>query len=742
MKKTIRFLALALVIVLTVGCFPVSAITPYQTFTYSYTGEMQKSPAAYVPYDTIDSFDLGLEGTTKEDEDITLKPLNSPSDLFVDDYQNIYIADGENDRILKIVKENDRYKVKLVIHEFINDQGVPDTLDGCKGLFVKCNSTAEDVANGEAEDGLIYVADTDNYRIVVFDMEGNFVREIGEPKSEAIEEGSLYKPIALSVDDAGRIYVVSSTTYMGVITLRQDGTFLGYIGAQKATVDAFDIIWRYFQTDAQQAASDRYVPTEFNNITIDKDGFIYVTTSSIDEAQQQAAIVGKDTSDKYAPVKKLNLSGIDVMYRTGFYPPSGELNVMNFETQYNTVSGTSKIIDVALGPDGTWSLIDEKRQRIYTYDENGNMLWAFGNTGNQIGTLSSIQCLAYHGTDMIVLDKNTSTLQIFTRTTYGDLLAQALQNQQAREYDEAINDWREVLKMNNNFDLAYIGIGRALLRSEQYEEAMEYFEFAYETENWSDAFQATRKEIIRKYLFVMIIAVIVLILLLVKFMGWVGKVNNKATHKQGRKSKYYEELVYGFYVMVHPFDGFWDLKHEKRGSLRAAFTFVAFTIAVDTFHSLVSGYLFNTEGKGVNILLEIVAVALPLLLWCVGNWCLTTLFDGEGTFKDIFIATSYALLPYPLLLLVSTILSNMVTLQEASMVTMITTIGVVWMGGLILFGSTTTHDYTFGKGVITALGTILAVAVIIFVCVLFSGLIVKIYTFINNIVVEISFRLQ
>ncbi len=548
MKKLSRILIVAVVLILTVCCFPVSALTPYQTFTYSYTGEMQNSPAAYVPYDSIDSTDLGLK-----------VPLDNPSDMFVDDYNNIYIVDGTNDRVLKIVKNGAKYEVVLEISTFVNEQCVPDSLDNCQGVFVKCDGDVDDLAKGGEESGLIYVADTDNYRIVVFDLNGEFVEQFAEPESDAIEEGALYKPVALAVDNAGRMYVVSSTTYMGIITLNDKGEFLGYIGAQKATVDAFDIIWRYFQTDAQQAASERYVSTEFNNITIDKDGFVYVTTSSIDEARQQAALRGKDTSDKYAPVKKLNLSGIDVMYRTGFYPPSGELNVMNYETQYNTVYGTSKIIDVTLGPDGTWTIVDEKRQRIYTYDENGNMLWAFGNTGNQEGTIQSIEAVVYHGTDLLVLDKNADNFQVFTRTTYGDLLATALQHQRDRLYDESMADWQEVLKMNNNFDLAYIGIGKALLRNGEYEEAMDKFEFAYETTNWSDAFQQHRKGIIKKYLLLIVIVVIAIIILLVKFFGWTAKANAKATHKNGRKSKYWEELIYAFYVMVHPFDGFWDL---------------------------------------------------------------------------------------------------------------------------------------------------------------------------------------
>ena len=31
-----------------------------------------------------------------------------------------------------------------------------------------------------------------------------------------------------------------------------------------------------------------------------------------------------------------------------------------------------------------------------------------------------------------------------------------------------------------------------------------------------------------------------------------------------------DSINYAFYVLFHPFDGFWDLKHEKKGTIRAA----------------------------------------------------------------------------------------------------------------------------------------------------------------------------
>ena len=92
-------------------------------------------------------------------------------------------------------------------------------------------------------------------------------------------EGSVYKPVAVALDSIGNIYVVSSTTYMGIISLSTEGEFQSFVGAQKVSVSAAEIFWRSFQTAAQRAQNAQYVSTEYNNIAIDDEGFIYVTSS-------------------------------------------------------------------------------------------------------------------------------------------------------------------------------------------------------------------------------------------------------------------------------------------------------------------------------------------------------------------------------------------------------------------------------------------------------------------------------
>lgn len=708
MKKLSRILALMAALILIMGSLPVSAITPYSTYTYSIDGFALMSPDAYTPDRDINSAYMGVDPA-----------IDDPRDLFVDRYKNIYIADAANNRIVVL----DRYyKLKFYIKDFVNGQGVTDALKNPSGVYVTADK--------------IYVADTDNNRIVMFELDGTFYKVIEEPDSDVFPEGSIYKPVAIAVDNYGRIYVISSTTYMGVIAINEDGEFQGFIGAQKVSVSAIDILWRKFQTKEQRKLSQQYVSTEFNNITIDENGFIYVTTSSIKESQQQGAIRSK--SGTYAPVKKLNTAGSDIMKRNGFFGPGGEVNVTNLSTA--EITGASKIIDAAVGPEETWSIIDEKRSKVYTYDSEGNLLFIFGDKGQQLGNISSIEAIAYLDNDILLLDKTSDSIAVFRRTEYGDLLLSAIKNTNERNYDTTIDYWTEILKRNNNFDTAYIGIGKSLYRSAEYEESLEYYKSAYDTKNYSESFKEIRKNWIAKYIALIPIVVIAIIVLLVLFNKYAAKLNKKTQLKKGRKT-FWEELIYANHLIVHPFDGFWDLKHEYRGSVRASFVWLALAILTFYYQSVGTGYVFNPRQNYSTILIQLSAVLVPVLLWSISNWCLTTLFDGEGSFKDIFVATCYALVPIPILIIPSVIISNFALASEATIINLLVSIAFIWAGLLIFFGTMVTHDYSFGKNVITCLGTIVGMGVIMFIGILFSTLLAKIVSFISSIVIEITYRM-
>ena len=138
----------------------------------------------------------------------------------------------------------------------------------------------------------------------------------------------------------------------------------------------------------------------------------------------------------------------------------------------------------------------------------------------------------------------------------------------------------------------------------------------------------------------------------------------------------------------------------------------------------------------MSIFLTIVAIFAPVMLWVIANWCITTLFEGEGSFKDVFIATCYSLVPLPLLIIPSVIAANILTLTELQLVTLVESFAFLWLFMLVFFGMMVTHDYSLGKNFLTAICTIVGVAFIIFHAGLFTALIAKVVSFIYQIYIE------
>ena len=135
------------------------------------------------------------------------------------------------------------------------------------------------------------------------------------------------------------------------------------------------------------------------------------------------------------------------------------------------------------------------------------------------------------------------------------------------------------------------------------------------------------------------------------------------------------------------------------------------------------------------------AVLVPLFLFVVANWCLTTLFDGEGSFKDVFIAAGYSLTPIPLLVLPATIYSNFAISTEVDIISFVGTSAFIWMGILLFFGTQVTHDYGIGGNVLAILGTAVGMIFIMFFAILFSTLVAKLVSLVTNIVVELQYRM-
>jgi tetratricopeptide (TPR) repeat protein len=360
----------------------------------------------------------------------------------------------------------------------------------------------------------IYVADTGNQRILHIDAERNLVKSIQRPEDETIDQEGDFLPLKLVVDEGGRIFTLVRNYNKGLVQFKNDGEFAGYMGASEVKFNMIDYIWKLLSSREQRDQLAQFVPTEYNNIYMDKDGFIYATTSVFNEAEL--------LSDQAKPIRKLNAMGNDILIKNGNYPPIGDVDWGNS----GGISGASKFIDVTALENGLYYALDRTRGRIFGYDSQGELLYAFGGLGNQKGYFQYPTALENHGTDLYVLDGRTGNISVLKITDYGKLINAGIATYERGQYFQSAKHWEEVLKLNGNYDLAYIGIGRSYIRQGNYEEAMAYFKLKNSDENYSKAFKHYRKQWIEENI-VWMFGVVVCILVLPQVLGTVKRIKRE-----------------------------------------------------------------------------------------------------------------------------------------------------------------------------------------------------------------------
>jgi len=176
-------------------------------------------------------------------------------------------------------------------------------------------------------------------------------------------------------------------------------------------------------------------------------------------------------------------------------------------------SGPSRFADITTLDNDIYICMDRNRGRLFMYDDQGHLVCAFGGTGNMDGYFNSAVSLDHYGNDLLVLDERDAAITFFTTTDYGDLIFDAVDQFDLGEYDASEASWRKVMNLNGNYDLAYIGIGRSLLRQKKYKEAMDFFELKHDAKNYSKAFKQYRKQWVEDHIVLIVIVVLALFLI-------------------------------------------------------------------------------------------------------------------------------------------------------------------------------------------------------------------------------------
>ena len=450
MKQLKFILCLVLLACLAFGNAFAADSLPYDCYNYDHWNNILYTPAPYVPDGLVSGATLRFEGAP-------VGAFRNPQDLCVSPDGDVYIADTGNNRI--VVLAQDLKTVRRIITGF-EAEGAAQTFSAPSGVAI-------------SEKHRLYIADSLNRRIVVLEPDGTFVKYVQNPQSEVLDEGYVFTPLRVSVDYADRVYVIAQNMFQGIMVFSEEGVFTGFFGTISVKISLWEKFWRKLATKEERGKQQLFIPTEFTGIDVDDEGFVYASN--------------KDT-DGLQAVRRLNPKGEDVI-RRGPHANLGGDRVFGSVGNY---AGPSQIVDVVYRGHGTYSLLDSRRGRIFTYDHEGNLLYIFGGIGSQAGTFLTPTAIEQLGSRLLVLDSQQGNLTVFAQTEYGSLINRAVALRFDGDETQAVPLWQEVLRLDEINELANTGIGKAYLSAGDNENAMLYLRRGMNREYYSVAFKRWR----------------------------------------------------------------------------------------------------------------------------------------------------------------------------------------------------------------------------------------------------------
>ncbi len=197
------------------------------------------------------------------------------------------------------------------------------------------------------------------------------------------------------------------------------------------------------------------------------------------------------------------------------------------------------------------------------------------------------------------------------------------------------------------------------------------------------------------------------------------------------------------HAVTHPFEGFEDMRWKKAGSIKYSIIIVLLWFIASIFYNRLYGFQFYAEAdKMFNVIPYIVQTIVLFLTWVVGNWSICTLLDGEGTMKNIFIYSAYALIPYVVSIYLDVFLSHFLIRDEYIFIEAINYIGLGWSIVLVFSAIKSVHQYSFLKTLFAIALTIVAMLIMLFLLVLLLSLFQQVYVFVYSIYTELAYRMK
>ncbi len=639
--------------------------------------------------------------------------LSAPNDILYKNNKYIYILDSGNSRILKLDK--DLEKIISIYSSFYDKKMGYLTFYGARGLTID-------------EHENFYIADTENYRVIISDNKGNVKHVITRPDQQLQDTEAPFRATKVILDRKDQLYIICDSINLGAFVYDLDGNFKTFFGSNNVQATAeviMNYIKRQFMTRAQLKTQKKITPIALTNFDIDSDGFIYTVTLTEQNRRN-------NTFENM--VRKLNFQGKDIFSLSGNSKGFGD-----FEWNRQTNHTNTSFIDIDIDKNGYINLIDSGRGKVFQYSEQGDLITVFGGLSNQAGAFAEPVAIESIGDRIFVVDRLNNSISIFKPTAYTKALRKAYDLLDSSDYDAALAAWSDVLKYNTNSQYPYYGMGRAYEMKSDYENAMKYFKLANSKPEYSKSYQEYRKEYVNQNIGWMILIALVAIAAIYVLFRILKK---KMVAKHG--SAYSPlETKWGMpiYVLMHPVDGFEQFRNRNIHSVPIAIGLVIAWFLVKVVQFFGTGFAFN-ENRAIDydFFANIISTVGLYVLFIIANWAVCTLLNGKGRMKEIICVVAYALTPMLLTTLLNVVLSNTMTLDEQSFISIINVVGILWSAIILLLGLYTIHQYSFGGTIGSTLLTLLGMAVIALLIILFFTLLQQCYAFVLSIISELKLR--
>lgn len=714
-----RTVAFLLMLVMLMSVFAVSASAesiskaPYDSYTY-WTAPGTKwsvsSTPMYEYYETIDAASLGVSA------------LKDPADVFTDIKGNIYVVDSGNGRLLVI---NPDYTLKTVISDLVyGDQTL--SFVGAQGVFV-------------TTDQKIYIADTENARVIVTNLEKEVLDLLVLPDADVIPESFNYRPAKVAVNSEGFTYILSDGSYYGALLYKPDGSFSGFYGSNSvegSILGVFEKIYEMiFVNDEKKMNEEKSLPYSFTDIAIDENDFIYTATGAV-----------STTVSNQGQLKKLSPGGTNVLKnKTKSQVTSAEAT--NFSdgvgVKYSLPAGgygwrVTNVGSMDVDKYGYMYGLCKTYGHVLIYDQECNQIGVFGGgvgAGSQNGIFT--RPISVHvndlNQDVLVLDTINLNVTIFKQTEYGALVKQAQGLTTDGSYVEAKPYWEKALSYDRNQQLAYRGLARAALIEEDYETTLHYAKLGYDQDTYASAFVYVRNDYLaRNFVWIFGIAIL-LIGGIIAYMVYAKKHEFQLIKNTKVRTM--------FMSVVHPFEGAKQVRYYGEGSARLGTVLLVLFFLTTVISEIYTGFMYNMFDKSsYSAAFSLIRTFGVVLLWSVVNWAMSTLFQGKGKMKEVYIVTCYALIPLIINNVLSTMLTNVLSPEESLVISAINVVCIALTGIMLCVGIMTVHEYGFFKLLVMTIVVLLAMLVAIFVILMMYVLIQQLITFVITIYKEVNYR--